>query len=95
MANPTVYPAGFLPFGTDDDSVIVQHSLTSQPSGSTLVGTDTGSIDFSSDGVLLDSQYGGIQLAAADISATEEAQLALAGTITVWVDRNICEDRTP
>ncbi len=87
------YPGNpFLPFGSDDDSIVMSEELTSQPAGSTLLGSDTSAIDFNADGMMLATDYGGLLLAS--LTSAQIEALDIAGTFTFWVSKNICEKRS-
>jgi len=84
MANPTVYPAGFLPYGSDDDSIILEEPLTSDAGVFTANGAGAGSIDYNSNGVLLNATAG---LSYA-LSTEQKNALALGGTVSCEVERD-------
>lgn len=82
-ATITQSPMGIPEFGADPSN-IVSYTLTSQPAGTTLVGTTTANISFNSSGVLLATPNGGIQLPA--FTTAQKAALAGQGRVSVWIE---------
>jgi len=83
------YPVGFLPYGSDDDSIIVQEPLTSSAGVFTAVGADAGTEVFSSDGVQLSKT---LSLTKTDLTSAQKTALLSGGCVTIYIERDFVDE---